>query len=80
MADGKREHDHDLMVCLTCHISKMLTGEFKPEDANPYTEKLPKRQLTEEERKELNKCGLMALKQGLIGLYGNRLKKKKKTL
>lgn len=77
MADGRRENEHEIIIAHACHISKVLTGEFQPDKSNPYKEIEPVRPMTEKERKEANKCGLLALKQALIGLYGNKLKKKK---
>jgi hypothetical protein len=35
MADGKREHEYDLMIAVACYIRDVFGDGFKPGSANP---------------------------------------------
>lgn len=51
MADGIREHDHDVAICQTIHISNWWGGRFSASNANPYRKHV-ERPISADEAKE----------------------------
>lgn len=81
MADGKREHDFNVAIGLTCYIGSLLTGQFDPLSANPYGD-LIRSSVIEytdpEQRKEAAKTGVAVLGTALTRMFAKQSRRKRR--